>query len=556
MTPKLEDAPMTAPIPPDFPRGVKLLHDPQRNKGTAFTDAEREILGLRGLLPPRVLTQELQVKRIITNLRAKPSDLDRYIELTALQDRNEMLYYRVVMDNIEELMPIIYTPTVGKACQEFGHIFRRSRGLYISAYDRGHIKDILKNWPHQDVRIIVVTDGERILGLGDLGAIGMGIPIGKLALYSACAGIHPMNTLPVMLDVGTNNAKLLADPLYLGIPRRRLTGAVYDDLVDEFFHAAAEVFPKAVVQLEDFATKNAFRVLEKYRRTHCTFDDDIQGTAGVALSGVFSALRLAGKKLGEQPFLFMGAGEAGIGIGDLIVAAAVHDGMAEAEARKLCWFMDSKGLVVKGRKDLAQHKLAYAHDAKSCSNFLEAVERLKPCAIIGVSAQGQTFTQPIIEAMSRINPRPIIFALSNPTSKAECTAEQAYTWSDGRAIFASGSPFAPVEYNGKRFVPGQGNNAYVFPGVGLGLIVAEATECTDEMFYISAKVLSGMVTEDDLKQGRIYPALSRIRDASWQIAAAVALVAWERGLAKAPRPDDIGKAVEAAMFTPDYPEYA
>jgi malate dehydrogenase (oxaloacetate-decarboxylating)(NADP+) len=556
MTPKHEDAPMTAPIPPDFPRGVKLLHDPQRNKGTAFTDAEREVLGLRGLLPPRVLTQEIQAKRVITNLRAKSSDLDRYIELTALQDRNEMLFYRVVMDNIEELMPIIYTPTVGKACQEFGHIFRRPRGLYISAYDRGHVKDVLKNWPHQDVRIIVVTDGERILGLGDLGAIGMGIPIGKLALYSACAGIHPMQTLPVMLDVGTNNTQLLADPLYLGIPRRRLTGAVYDDLVDEFFHAVAEVFPKAVVQLEDFATRNAFRVLEKYRRTHCTFDDDIQGTAGVALAGVFSALRLAGKKLGEQPFLFLGAGEAGIGIGDLIVAAAVHDGMDEAEARKLCWFMDSKGLVVKGRKDLAHHKLPYAHDAKSCTNFLEAVERLKPCAIIGVAAQGQTFTQPIIEAMSRINQRPIIFALSNPTSKAECTAEQAYTWSEGRAIFASGSPFAPVEFNGKRFVPGQGNNAYVFPGVGLGLIVAEATECTDEMFYISAKVLSGMVTEDDLKQGRIYPALSRIRDASWQIAAAVALVAWERGLARAPRPDDIGRAVEKAMFNPDYPQYA
>jgi len=556
MTPKHEDASMTAPIPPDFPRGVKLLHDPQRNKGTAFTDAEREILGLRGLLPPRVLTQELQAKRIMTNLRNKGSDLDRYIELASLQDRNEMLYYRVVMDNIEELMPIIYTPTVGKACQEFGHIFRRSRGLYISAYDRGHVRDILRNWPHEDVRIIVVTDGERILGLGDLGAIGMGIPIGKLALYSACAGIHPMQTLPVMLDVGTNNTEHLADPLYLGIPRRRLTGEVYDDLVEEFFQAAAEVFPKAVVQLEDFGTKNAFRVLNEYRSRYCVFDDDIQGTAGVALAGVISALRLAGKKLGEQPFLFMGAGEAGVGIGDLIVSAAVQEGMDEAEARRICWFMDSKGLVVKGRKDLAPHKLAYAHDAEPCTSFLEAVERIKPCAIIGVSAQGQAFTQAIVEAMGRINERPIVFALSNPTSKAECTAEQAYTWSQGRVIFASGSPFGPVEYEGKRFVPGQGNNAYVFPGVGLGLIVAEATECTDEMFFISAKVLAGMVTEDDLKQGRIYPAMSRIRDASWQIAAAVALVAWERGLARAPRPDDIGKAVEDAMFTPDYPLYA
>ncbi|NJD18622.1 MAG: NAD-dependent malic enzyme [Gemmatimonadetes bacterium] len=535
---------------------MKLLHDPQRNKGTAFTDPEREVLGLRGLLPPRVLTQEIQAKRVITNLRKKATDLDRYIELTALQDRNEMLFYRVVMDNIEELMPIIYTPTVGKACQEFGHIFRRPRGLYISAYDRGHIRDVLKNWPHKDVRIIVVTDGERILGLGDLGAIGMGIPIGKLALYSACAGIHPAETLPVMLDVGTNNSALLADPLYLGIPRKRLGGEAYDALVDEFFSAVAEVFPKAVVQLEDFATKNAFRVLEKYRYTHCSFDDDIQGTAGVALAGVFSALRLAGMELGERPFLFLGAGEAGIGIGDLIVAAAVHEGMDVDEARKLCWFMDSKGLVVKGRKDLAPHKLAYAHEAEGTADFLEAVERIRPCGIIGVSAQAQTFTQEIVEAMGKINERPIIFALSNPTSKAECTAEQAYSWTEGRAIFASGSPFAPVELNGKRFVPGQGNNAYVFPGVGLGLIVAEASECTDEMFFISAKVLAGMVTEDALSQGRIYPALSRIRDASWQIAAAVALVAWERGLARAPRPDDIGKAVEQAMFTPDYPQYA
>ena len=556
MTPKHEGAPMTAPVSPEFPRGVKLLHDPQRNKGTAFTDTEREVLGLRGLLPPKVLTQDLQAKRVMTNLRGKGTDLERYIALTGLQDRNEMLFYRVVMDNIEELMPIIYTPTVGKACQEFGHIFRRSRGLYISAYDRGHIKEILKNWPHKDVRIIVITDGERILGLGDLGADGMGIPVGKLSLYSACAGIHPANTLPVMLDVGTNNAELLADPLYLGIPRRRLTGDAYDALVDEFFTATGEVFPKAVVQLEDFATKNAFRMLNKYRVGYCSFDDDIQGTAGVALSGIYSALRLSGKKLSDQPFLFRGAGEAGIGIGDLIVAALMHDGMDEAEARKRCWFMDSKGLVVKGRKDLAPHKLPYAHEAERTDDFLEAVERLQPGAIIGVSAQGQTFTQPIIEAMARINERPIIFALSNPTSKAECTAEQAYTWTDGRAIFASGSPFPSVEYKGKRFVPGQGNNAYVFPGVGLGLIVAEASECTDEMFFVAARVLAGMVGEDDLKQGRIYPALSRIRDASWAIASAVALVAYERGLARAPRPDDLGKAVRDAMFTPEYPEYA
>ena len=556
MTTTLEDAPMTAPISPDFPRGVKLLHDPQRNKGTAFTDAEREALGLRGLLPPRVLSQDLQARRVMSNLRQKSTNLERYIALAGLQDRNEMLYYRVVLDNLEEVMPIIYTPTVGQACQEFGHIFRRPRGLFISAYDRGHVKEVLRNWPHDDVRIIVVTDGERILGLGDQGAEGMGIPIGKLALYSACAGIHPANTLPVTLDVGTNNETRLQDPLYLGIPRNRLRGEAYDELVDEFFEAVREVFPKAVVQLEDFATQNAFRLLAKYRVGFCSFDDDIQGTAGVALAGVYSALRLTGNKLGDHPYLFLGAGEAGIGIGDLIVAALVHEGWDEAEARKLCWFFDSKGLVVKSRTDLAHHKQAFAHDAEFTDDFLEAVERLKPGAIIGVSGQPQTFTQPVLEAMARINERPVVFALSNPTSKSECTAEQAYTWTKGKAVFASGSPFDPVTYEGRRFVPGQGNNAYVFPGVGLGLIVSEATECTDEMFFVAARTLAGMVGDDDLKQGRIYPSLSRIREVSARIAEAVAGVAFQRGLARAEEPEDLGKAVRDAMFTPEYPEYA
>ncbi len=556
MTTMIEDAPMTAPISPDVPRGVKLLNDPLRNKGTAFTDSEREVLGLRGLLPPRVLTQEMQAARVITNLRAKPTDFDRYLSLSSLQGRNEMLYYRVLMDNMEELMPIIYTPTVGQVCQEFGHIFRDSRGLYVSVHDRGHVRDLLRNWPHKDVRIIVVTDGERILGLGDLGADGMGIPIGKLSLYSACAGIHPANTLPVTLDVGTNNAALLADPLYLGIPQRRLQGEAYDELVDEFFEAVGEVFPKAVVQLEDFATRNAFRLLSKYRVGFCSFDDDIQGTAGVALAGIYSALRITKTGLGDHPYLFLGAGEAGIGIGDLIVAALVYEGRSEAEARKLCWFFDSKGLVVKSRKDLAHHKLPFAHDAEFTDDLLQAVERLKPAALIGVSGQPQTFTQPILEAMARLNKRPVVFALSNPTSKAECTAEQAYTWTDGKAVFASGSPFPPMEYKGKRFVPGQGNNAYVFPGVGLGLILSEASACTDEMFFVAARTLAGMVNDDDLKQGRIYPSLTRIREVSAYIAEAVAGVAFERGLARAARPGDLGKAVRDAMFSPDYPEYA
>jgi len=556
MATTLEGGPFAVPLSdPEFPRGVKLLHDPQRNKGTAFTEAERETLGLRGLLPPRVLSQELQARRVITNLRAKSTDLERYVSLTALHDRNEMLFYRVVLDNLEELMPIIYTPTVGQACEQFGHIFRRPRGLFVSAYDRGHVKDVLQNWPHSDVRIIVVTDGERILGLGDLGALGMGIPIGKLSLYSACAGIHPAQTLPVTLDVGTDNDALLDDPLYLGIPRHRLRGEAYDELVDEFFDAVAEVFPKAVVQLEDFATRNAFRLLEKYRVGFCSFDDDIQGTAGVALAGVYSALRITKGGLGDHPYLFLGAGEAGIGIGELIVTALVHEGWVEAEARRQCWFFDSKGLVVKSREDLASHKKAFAHDAEFTDDLLAVVERLKPAGLIGVSGQPQTFTQPVLEAMARINERPIVFALSNPTSKAECTAEQAYGWTQGRVVFASGSPFPALDVNGTRFVPGQGNNAYVFPGVGLGLIVSEARTCTDEMFYVAARTLAGMVNEDDLEQGRIYPSLTRIREVSAHIAEAVAGVVFERGLAGTARPDDLGATVRKAMFEPDYPAY-
>jgi malate dehydrogenase (oxaloacetate-decarboxylating)(NADP+) len=553
----LQEAPFPpALIPARFPRGVKLLHDPVRNKGTAFTEAEREALGLRGLLPPRVLSQELQAARIMENLAAKPSDLERYIALVALQDRNEMLFYRVLLDHLEELLPIIYTPTVGKACQEFGHIFRRPRGLYVSAYDRGHVAAVLQNWPHEDVRIIVVTDGERILGLGDLGADGMGIPIGKLSLYSACAGIHPTHTLPVTLDVGTDNQELLADPLYLGIPRRRLRGPAYDDLMDEFVEAVGRVFPRAVIQLEDFATANAFRLLARYRASCCCFDDDIQGTAGVALAGLYSALRITGNGLGDHPYLFLGAGEAGVGIADLIVAALVHEGWEEEEARARCWFFDSRGLVVKRRDDLAPHKLPYAHEAEFTTDFLEVVERIRPAAVVGVSGQPATFTQPILEALAELHERPVVFALSNPTSKAECTAEEAYRWTGGRCVFASGSPFGPVELDGRRFVPGQGNNAYVFPGVGLGLIVSGATACTDEMFFQAARTLAGMVNADDLKQGRIYPSLNRIREVSAHIAEAVASVAFERGLARVSRPDDLGEAVRSAMFTPDYPLHA
>ncbi|MEZ4733099.1 MAG: NAD-dependent malic enzyme [Caldilineaceae bacterium] len=539
----------------DFPHGVKLLHDPVRNKGTAFTQAEREALGLRGLLPPYVQTQDEQVMRVMENLRLKTTDLERYIFLVSLQDRNETLFYRVVMDNLKEMMPIIYTPTVGLACQRFGHIFRRPRGLYLSAEDRGHIGEILQNWPHEDVRIIVITDGERILGLGDLGADGMGIPIGKLALYTACAGIPPTACLPITLDVGTENEELLRDPLYIGLRQRRLRGAAYDELVDEFMAAAQATFPRAVIQLEDFATNNAFRLLTEYRDCACLFDDDIQGTGSVALAGIYSALRISGRKLTDQRFLFLGAGEAGVGIADVIVTALMDEGMTEAAARQCCWFVDSKGLVVADRTDLAAHKRPYAHDHPFTADFLTAIETLRPTAIIGVSGTPKTFTRPVIEAMSAINERPIIFALSNPTSKSECTAEQAYTWSNGRAIFASGSPFDPVDLNGQTFVPGQGNNAYIFPGVGLGAIAAGARCVTNEMFFVAAKALAQEVTDADLALGRIYPSLSRIREVSAHIATAVAEVAYACDLTPASRPDNLPDHVRALMYQPLYADY-
>jgi len=536
-------------------RGVKLLHDPVLNKGTAFSDEERDALGLRGLLPPRVHTQEEQVQRVLANVRAMPTDLDRYLELVALQDRNESLFYRLVVDHIEEMMPIIYTPTVGQACQNYGHIFRRSRGLYISLEDRGRVAELLGNWPHRDVRVIVVTDGERILGLGDLGTDGMGIPIGKLALYTACAGIHPTQCLPVTLDVGTNNESLLEDPLYLGLSRRRVRGEAYDELIDEFLQAAQEVFPNVLIQLEDFANLNAFRLLDKYRDRLCTFDDDIQGTGSVGLAGIYSALRITGRKLSEQRFLFLGAGEAGLGIGQLLVAALMDEGLDEEAARQRCWLFDSQGLVVSGRDAIPYPKRPYAHDHEPVTDFVAAVEALRPTAIIGASGQPGSFDEGVIEAMARSNERPIVFALSNPTSKAECTAEQAYRWSEGRAIFASGSPFDPVELGTQTFVPGQGNNAYIFPGVGLGVVVSEATRVTDEMFFTAAKTLAAQVGEEDLAKGRIYPSLTRIREVSAKIAAAVAEIAWTRGLTERERPGDILADVESRMFDPAYASY-
>jgi len=533
-------------------RGIALIQDPTRNKGTAFTDAERDALGLRGLLPARVTSLDEQVARVLAALARKPEPIEKYIYLMALQDRNETLFFRVVADQLEALMPILYTPTVGQACLEYGHIFRRPRGLYVTKRDQGHVSDVLANWPRRDVRVIVVTDGERILGLGDLGANGMGIPVGKLALYTACAGIHPGWCLPITLDVGTDNESLRGDPLYLGIQEPRLRGEAYDALVDELVRGVQEQFPHAIFQLEDFGNANAFRLLARYREKICTFDDDIQGTASVAVAGLYSALRITGQQLRDQRVLFFGAGEAGIGIGELFVKALTDEGMGEQSARKQAWFFDSKGLVVASRSDLNTHKRAFAHDHATETDFARAVEELRPTAIVGVAGVGPMFTRQVIESMGRHNERPIVFALSNPTSKSECTAEEAYTWSAGRAVFASGSPFGPVEAGGKRFVPGQGNNAYIFPGVGLGVIASGARLVTDEMFFAAAKALAGTVSADDLAVGRVYPPLTSVRRVSLQIACAVAEVAYATGLATKSRPADLAAAIAQMMYEPRY----
>jgi len=544
----------STPVSSERRHGLSLLRDPALNKGTAFTDEERDELGLRGLLPSVVLTQEQQVERILENLRALPNDLDKFVALNALHDRNEALFFRVVCENIDEMQPLIYTPTVGLACQRYGHIYQRPRGMFISAHDGGRVESVLNNWPY-NARIIVVSDGERILGLGDLGANGMGIPIGKLSLYVACAGVHPNDCLPVILDVGTNNMELLDDPFYIGVKERRLRGAAYDELVEEFITAAEKVFPGVLIQFEDFANHNAFRLLRKYRDRISTFNDDIQGTAAVALAGIFSALRVTGGKLTDQKILFLGAGEAATGIADLVVSAMTAQGLRADEARRRCWLVDSRGLVVKSRTDLVEHKLPYAHEHAPVGDFLGAIKALKPTAIIGVAAVGGTFTRDVLQEMARLNDRPIIFALSNPTSKSECTAEEAYRHTGGRALFACGSPFDPVKLNGQTFVPRQGNNSYIFPGVGLGAIVSGAKRVTDEMFMSAAHSLAHEVTETDLKQGSLYPALPRIREVSGNIAAAVARVAYQHKLASGEVPDDIAGYVQERMYDPRYQSY-
>ncbi len=538
-------------VPAEMRSGIDVLHDPALNKSTAFTEEERQALNLRGLLPPRVATMETQLTRVLGNLRRKTSDLEKYIFLIALQDRNERLFYRTVAEHIDEMLPIIYTPTVGEASQEFAHIFRRPRGLYITTKDRGRVSGILRNWPHRDVRVIVVTDGERILGLGDLGANGMGISVGKLSLYVACGGIHPSATLPVTLDVGTDNEKLLDDPLYLGLPQRRVRGQEYDDLVEEFVTAVQEVFPRALIQFEDFITANACRLLRKYRDRALTFNDDIQGTAAVVLAGLSTATRITGRGLADQTILFLGAGSANTGIADLVVPAMTLEGLSVEEARARMWFVNTGGLVVKSREDLEEYVRPYAQDHELL-DFAAAVSAIKPTALIGATGRPDTFTRPIIEAMAEMNERPIIFALSNPTSKSELTAEHAYRWTGGRAVFASGSPFDPVDLDGKTYAPGQSNNAYIFPGVGLGVVASEATRVTEEMFLVAARALAESVSEESLARGTLYPPLGQIREVSVAIAEAVARVAYAQGLAQSPLPDDLEAHIRSHVYPLEY----
>jgi malate dehydrogenase (oxaloacetate-decarboxylating)(NADP+) len=532
-------------------RNFDVLQDGVITKSLAFSREEREELGLRGLLPYAVSSQKMQMVRLLENLRRKESDIERYVLLSSLQDRNERLFYRTVIDHIEQIMPLIYTPTVGQACKEYSQIFRQSKGFYISPEDKGEIRATLDNWPKEDVRVVVVTDGQRILGLGDLGANGMGIPIGKLALYSACAGIQPDHCLPVMLDVGTDNEKILNDILYLGYPHKRLRGASYFELVDEFIEAIQDKYPKALIQFEDFLTPNAYALLRKYKKKVLCFNDDIQGTAAVTLAGVYASTKMTDIPFKDLKIMFLGAGSAATGIADLMVRAFEKEGLTTTEAIERLWFVDVKGLVVSDRDDLMEHNLAYAHEHKQLS-LVDAIDSIKPNVLIGATGFGGAFTREVIEHMSDINDRPVIFALSNPTSKAECTARQAYSWSNGQAIFASGSPFRKLTFNGNEYKPGQGNNAYIFPGIGLGAIHAEAKRIPESTFLIAAEVLADQVTDEDILVGSLYPPLPNIREISLNIAVAVAENIYERGLAKKERATDIRQEISDYMYDPTY----
>uniref|UniRef100_A0AAX7VD52 Malic enzyme n=1 Tax=Astatotilapia calliptera TaxID=8154 RepID=A0AAX7VD52_ASTCA len=526
--------------------------------GMAFSLEERLQVGIHGLLPPCFASQDMQLLRVLKNYDMKRDDLDRYVFLMGLQDHNEKLFYRVLLSDIERFMPIIYTPTVGLACQQYSLIFQRPRGLFITIHDRGHIASILQNWPEKDIRAVCVTDGERILGLGDLGCNGMGIPVGKLALYTACGGMPPQQCLPVMLDVGTDNEALLKDPLYIGLRHKRVRGQAYDDLLDEFMKAVSDRYGMdCLIQFEDFANVNAFRLLSKYRNKYCTFNDDIQGTAAVAVAGLLAALRITKSKMSDHTVVFQGAGEAAMGIAELITMAMVKEGLSKEECMRKIWMVDSKGLIVKGRDHLTHEKESFAHEHPQMKKLEDVVRELKPTAIIGVAAVAGAFSEQIIRDMASFNERPIIFALSNPTSKAECTAEQCYTFTEGRGIFASGSPFDPVTLpDGRTFYPGQGNNAYIFPGVGLGVTACSLPHITEEIFLIAAEALAQLVTEEHLAEGRLYPPLSTIRDVSFKLAVKIMEFAYKHNMATLrPEPSDKGAYIRSLSYSCDYDDF-
>ena len=538
------------------PRGVAVLRNPWLNRGSVFTEEERDRLGLRGLLPPRVSTFADQVSRLKEVIDSEAAPINKYLTLESVHASDEALYFQLVMENVEEYMPLIYTPTVGEACQKFSHIFRYARGLYISSEDRGRVRELVANVPNHDVDIIVVTDGQRILGLGDLGVNGMGIPVGKLALYTACAGVNPQRALPVTLDVGTNNEEFLQDPLYMGLRQHRVTGPEYMALVEEFITAVRERWPNVLIQFEDFQNTNAFALLDAWRDRVTCFNDDIQGTAAVVVTGLYTAVRALKQKLSDQRILFLGAGAAATGIAHLIADAMAEDGIDRNEALKRIALFDSKGLVSSTRGDkLAPNKVPFAQAYENTTDFAQAIRQLKPTCIIGVSAQGGAFTEDVVKAMCEVNARPMIFALSNPTSKAECTAKQAYTWSEGKCLFACGSPFAPVAVGNKTFVPRQGNNSYVFPGIGFGCIFVRAKTIPNQIFLTAAKTLANLVSESDLANGSLYPPLSQVRELSAHIAVAVADYCFKNGLAQVERPADLDKAVREAMWQPTDPKF-